>query len=108
MGSSFGGHDAIGHQQRVSIAKAILFGFKHDYEVFIDEARAVSIAKAILFGFKPSYGDSLGQLAEFQSLRRFSLGSSCAWYGDINRYDFVSIAKAILFGFKHSGCRCER
>ena len=65
----------------VSIAKAILFGFKHHNRHDGRGNRQVSIAKAILFGFKRRHGRP-------ERRRRA-----------------VSIAKAILFGFKHCGRR---
>ena len=61
---------------RISLADAILFGFKRKGKASKGKARTVSIADAILFGFKPSQN---------------VLPSDGVW---------VSIADAILFGFK--------
>ena len=115
-----------GNWRDVSIAKAILFGFKRmaGLQEDLDAAQfqslrrfslgsspstiasnspstTVSIAKAILFGFKLAPGVYKESIRLFQSLRRFSLGSSTFWRAAPSPTVSVSIAKAILFGFKH-------
>ena len=66
----------------VSIAKAILFGFKLEAAVGQLWQWSVSIAKAILFGFKRNVAGDNCPARRFQSLRRFSLGSSWGGSGE--------------------------
>ena len=86
----------------VSIAKAILCGFKHDARQVMRILVVVSIAKAILCGFKPACRRPSPCSPGFQSLGRFSVGSSGGFAIRFAVADQVSIARAILCGFKHT------